>query len=97
MAFTIASPPPITSCQAVSQANRAMTRWRSHAGYLQAGHPQQKGSRRGPAYAYNIKALRDREMLIAAQAEQSYERLVTQWKPRRPKTGARAPQLGKTK
>ncbi|MCK1689004.1 IS110 family transposase, partial [Bradyrhizobium sp. 145] len=56
-----------------------------------------KGSRRGPAYAYNIKALRDREMLIAAQAEQSYERLVTQWKPRQPKTGARAPQLGKTK
>ncbi|WP_256468059.1 hypothetical protein [Bradyrhizobium sp. 174] len=38
---------------------------------LQAGHPQQKGSRRGPAYAYNIKALRDREMLIAAQAERN--------------------------
>ncbi|WP_247501272.1 hypothetical protein, partial [Bradyrhizobium sp. 135] len=36
-----------------------------------------------------------REMLIAAQAEQSYERLVTQWKPRRPKTGARAPQLAR--
>jgi hypothetical protein len=52
---------------------------------LQAGHPQQKGSRRGPAYAYNIKSLRDRETLIAAQAEQSYERFVAQWKPRRPK------------
>jgi hypothetical protein len=52
---------------------------------LQAGHPQQKGSRRGPAYVYNIKSLRDREMLIAAQAEQSYERVVSQWKPRRPK------------
>jgi transposase len=64
---------------------------------FQAGHPQQKGSRRGPTYAYNIKALRDREMLIAAQAEQSYERFVSQWKPRRPKNGARAPQLGRTK
>ncbi|MGY8685297.1 transposase [Bradyrhizobium sp. UFLA05-153] len=27
-----------------------------------------EGNRRGPAYAYNIKALRDREMSIAAQA-----------------------------
>jgi CRP-like cAMP-binding protein len=33
MAFAIASPPPISSCQAVSQANRAMTRWGTHAGY----------------------------------------------------------------
>jgi transposase len=52
---------------------------------LQAGQPQQKGSRRGPAYAYNIKTLRDREMLIAAHAERTYERFVAQWKPRRPK------------
>jgi transposase len=35
-------------------------------------------------------------MLIAAQAERSYERFVAQWKPRPPKIGARAPQLGKT-
>ncbi|WP_342723770.1 hypothetical protein AAFG07_32365 [Bradyrhizobium sp. B097] len=33
MAFAIALPPPISSSQAVSQANRAMTRWRPHAGY----------------------------------------------------------------
>ena len=36
-------------------------------------------------------------LLIAAQAEQSYERFVSQWKPRRPRAGARAPQFGKTK
>ena len=77
-------------------ARPALVAIKTRAMQLQAGHPQQKGSRRGPAYAYNIKALRDREMLIAAQAEQSYERLVTQWKPR-PKTSARAPQVGKTK
>lgn len=71
-------------------ARPALVAIKTRAMQLQAGHPQQKSSRRGPAYAYNIKALRDREMLIAAQAEQSYERLVTQWKPR-PKTGARAP------
>jgi transposase len=63
---------------------------------LQAGHPQQRGSRRGPTYAYNVKQLRDREMLVAAQTERNYERFVAQWKPRRPKIGARAPQLGKT-
>ncbi|MGY4157963.1 hypothetical protein ACVINW_003805 [Bradyrhizobium sp. USDA 4461] len=64
---------------------------------LQAGHPQQKGCRRGPAYAYNVKALRDRETLIVAQAEHCYERLVSQWKPRRLKTDAQAPQSGRTK
>lgn len=29
---------------------------------LQAGQPQTKGNKRGPAYAYNIKELRDQEM-----------------------------------
>jgi hypothetical protein len=74
-------------------ARPALVANKTRAMQLQAGHPQQKGSRRGPAYAYKIKSLRDREILIAAQAEQSYERFVSQWKPRRPKTGARAPQL----
>lgn len=64
---------------------------KSRAMQLQAGHPQHKGSRRGPAYAYNIKVLRDREMLIAAQAEQSYERSVSHWKARRPEPGGPAP------
>jgi len=56
---------------------------------LQAGGPQQKGNRRGPAYAYNIKALRKQEMHLARQAERSYERLVDAWRPRRPRDGAR--------
>ena len=47
-------------------ARPALVANKTRAMQLQAGHPQQKGSRRGPAYAYNIKALRDREMLIAA-------------------------------
>jgi transposase len=87
----------LTKAEDYLWARPALVANKTRAMQLQAGHPQQKGSRRGPAYAYNIKALRDREMLIAAQAEQSYERFVSQWKPRRPKTGARAPQLGKTK
>jgi hypothetical protein len=31
------SPPTISSCQAVSQANLAMARWGPHAGYVQSG------------------------------------------------------------
>ncbi len=56
---------------------------------LQAGRPQQKGNRRGPAYAYNVKALREQEMQIARQAEQSYERFVAAWRPRPPRDRAR--------
>jgi transposase len=56
---------------------------------LQAGKPQKKGNRRGPAYAYNVRALRKQEMRIAEQAEQSYEHLVAHWQPRHPKAGVR--------
>jgi hypothetical protein len=31
---------------------------------LQAGRPMQKGNKRGPAFAYNIKVLRNQEMAI---------------------------------
>ncbi|MEQ9334191.1 IS110 family transposase [Thalassobaculum sp.] len=56
---------------------------------LQAGRPQQKGNRRGPAYAYNVKALRDQERLVAEQAEKSYERFVAHWRTRPPKDQVR--------
>jgi transposase len=58
---------------------------------LQAGKPAMKGSRRGAAYAYNIKELRDREIDVARHAEQTYEQFVRHWQPRRPgkrRTGA---------
>ncbi|MFQ5776248.1 MAG: hypothetical protein ACE5GS_17155 [Kiloniellaceae bacterium] len=56
---------------------------------LQAGKPQKRGNRPGPAYAYNIKALREQELRIAEQAERSYEHVVAHWQPRHPKTGVR--------
>ena len=56
---------------------------------LQAGQPQQKGNRRGPAYAYNVKALREQEMQLARQAELSYERFVAAWRPRPPRERVR--------
>ncbi|WP_433994764.1 IS110 family transposase [Bradyrhizobium canariense] len=65
-------------------ARPALVANKTRAMQLQAGHPQQKGNRRGPAYAYNSKALRDREMVIAARAERNYEQFVSQWKARRP-------------
>jgi hypothetical protein len=60
---------------------------------LQAGLPQKKGNRRGPAYAYNVKVLRDQEMEIVRRAETAYEQLVAHWKsrPARAVRGRRKP------
>lgn len=52
---------------------------------LQAGAPPKKGGKRGPAYAYNVKALRDQERTIAAQAERAYEHMVANWRLKGPK------------
>ena len=49
---------------------------------LAAGKPQKKGSARGAAYAYNVKALRNQEMQIAERAQESYEHFVAAWQPR---------------
>src|SRR5262249_16065368 len=38
---------------------------------LQAGLPTRKGNKRGTAYAYNVKALRDAEIELARHAEQA--------------------------
>jgi len=52
---------------------------------LAAGRPQKKGNRRGPAYAYNVKELRNQEMRIAEQAQKGYEQFVEAWSPRPPR------------
>lgn len=54
---------------------------------LRAGMPAQKGGKRGTAYTYNVKKLRDREVDVARTAESAYERFVSQWQPRRLKAG----------
>ena len=56
---------------------------------LQAGKPKKKGNRPGPAYAYNVKALRDQEQQLAQQAERNYARFVDRWRTHPPKDGAR--------
>ena len=54
---------------------------------LQAGMPAKKGGKRGIAYVYNVKELRNREIDVARTAESAYERFVSQWQPRRPRSG----------
>ncbi|ESY30768.1 hypothetical protein X747_31985 [Mesorhizobium sp. LNJC384A00] len=58
---------------------------------LKAGAPNERGvGRRGSAYAYNVKELRNREKAAAEHAERAYELMVRQWRQRGPKrrTGA---------
>jgi transposase len=58
---------------------------------LQAGQPVRKGNKRGAAYAYNIKELRDREIELARHAEKAYEQFVGKWQRRgsaKQRTGA---------
>ena len=55
---------------------------------LASGQPERKG-RKGAAYAYNVKALRDQDKAVAETAERAYEHFVGQWRPRRPKDAVR--------
>ena len=77
-------------------ARPALVAKKTRAMELQAGMQQKKGNRRGPAFAYNVKALRDQERQIAEQAEKTYEQFVARWKSRPPKAaaGARHPGTG---
>ena len=59
---------------------------------LQAGACAQRGQK-GPAAAYSVKALRDRERKVVENAERAYSRLVGHWQPQRPKAKAAAPPL----
>lgn len=68
-------------------ARPALIAHKNRALELQAGQPMKKGNQRGPAYAYNVKALREQKMRIAELAEQNYEHFVSQWQPHRPKAG----------
>ncbi len=65
-------------------ARPALVAQKVRAMELQAGHPAKKGNRRGDTYAYNVKELRHREIDVARQAEQAYERFVHGWQRRGP-------------
>jgi hypothetical protein len=52
-----------------------------------------KGNKRGTAYAYNVKALRDAEIELARYAEEAYQRFVSQCSAAAQRSSAQAPQL----
>ena len=79
----------LTKKQDYLWARPALVANKTRAMELQAGLPQKKGRRRGPAYAYNVKALRDQERQIAEKAEKSYEQFVARWKTRPPRNRVR--------
>src|SRR4051794_21312511 len=72
-------------------ARPALVASKIRAMQLQAGQPARKGNKRGAAYAYNVKELRNREIDIARQAEAAYATFIRTWQPRGPgkrRTGA---------
>jgi hypothetical protein len=69
------------------RARQALVAHKIPAMQLQAGQPPTKGNKRGGAYAYNIKELRNREIDVARHAEHAYEQFVSRWQPRRGRTG----------
>ena len=76
----------------------ALTQKKRRSLELQAGCQASPGSRRGRAYEYNLKSVRDTELRHAEQLERAYERFVSQWQnqlkqSRSPKKVAFAPQL----
>jgi transposase len=57
---------------------------RQHA--LRSGAATERGvGRRGAAYAYNVKELRDREKAAAEIAERTYDQMTRHWQPKRSK------------
>ena len=80
--------PHLYSITAFSILSLTLSRARNRPSVWQ---PARKGSKRGSAYAYNVKELRDREIEVARQAEQAYAQFVGHWQPRGPgkrRTGA---------
>jgi hypothetical protein len=69
-------------------ARPALVAKKTRAMDLQAGAPARKGNRRGDAYAYNVKELRNREIEVARHAQHAYEEFVRGWKPHGPKRPA---------
>src|SRR5918995_1724553 len=55
---------------------------------LAAGQPAVKGRQKGRAYAYNSKAVRERERAWLEQTERAYARLVANWRSRPPASKA---------
>jgi transposase len=56
---------------------------------LRAGYQSRRGGRPGPAAAYSLKTVRDRERAVLEQAETAYRHTVEHWQPKRPVRASR--------
>jgi transposase len=73
-------------------ARQSLTDKKRRALELRAGLPSRQG-RKGTAAAYSLKAVRQRELEIAQQAEHAYRQQVADWqsnRPAKPKPGVAA-------
>src|SRR5205807_10339324 len=57
---------------------------------LTAGRPAHFGNKRGIAYEYNLKTVRQREIDLCVQAERAYTELTRNWQPQRARQDAGA-------
>lgn len=74
----------ITSGQDYAFARPSLVAHKRRKLELAAGAPSGRGSNRGAAYAYNVKALRDQERAEVERSERAYEVLVAHWQPKKP-------------
>ena len=74
----------ITSEQDYAFARPSLVAHKRRKLELAAGASSGRGSNRGAAYAYNVKALRDQERAEIERAEHAYEVLVAHWQPKKP-------------
>ena len=74
----------LTDQEDYTWARRSLVAMKERALRLQAGASAKRGQK-GPAAAYSVKALRDRERRVVENAERAYTRFVGHWRPEGPR------------
>jgi transposase len=75
----------LTDQEDYTWARPSLVAMKERALELQAGAPAKRGQK-GPAAAYSVKTLRDRERKVVENAERAYARFVGRWRPQGPRT-----------
>jgi transposase len=72
----------LTKNEAYAHSRPLLTATKHRALQLQAGLPSRRGQK-GPAAAYNVKRLRDRERATLEREEREYAKRIARWRPQR--------------
>jgi transposase len=75
----------LTDQEDYTWARPSLVAMKERALELQAGAPAKRGQK-GPAAAYSVRTLRDRERKVVENAERAYARFVGRWRPQGPRT-----------